>query len=389
MFPAEFPYHPKETPPAPLFRRIQTPKEILLLRFLLPLLCCLLIPVTASAEWTARLAPHAPEYLLAADKSRKLLFQVERFGSDPDPVVTKEFDCIHGRREGDKQKEGDLRTPEGVYFITHKITQKLDFMEYGPHAFNLNYPNPADRLRKKTGSGIWLHSKGQPIAGLTTRGCMAIEQEEITNLVPILVPGTPVVIAEHLEGAPFKSEGPAQKPVTAGASATGQLPPSAGTSVPLQAALQTMSNAETTTRPVVPDKAAQEHPQPPLPPAAINASPAGDGEKVLRQTLAWMDDNQRCSEDIFRLYDQKNYPRASRENISALRKRIRADFQKQEDLFLDREGIRLLEGPGYWVSCFIKSHQYRGEYLHGLQVLYWMADEKGEYRIIGELWIRN
>ena len=119
-------------------------KEIPLPRFLFVLLACLLLPATALADWTARLSSCAPEYFLAADKSRKLLFQVEHRKSAPE--ITRTFDCIHGCREGDKQKEGDLRTPEGVYFITHKIERKLDFMEYGPHAFNLNYPTPADRL---------------------------------------------------------------------------------------------------------------------------------------------------------------------------------------------------------------------------------------------------
>lgn len=348
-----------------------------MLRLLFLLLSCLLIPVTASAEWTARLASPAPEYLLAADKSRKLLFQVERFTGAP--VITRQFDCIHGRREGDKQKEGDLRTPEGVYFITHKITQKLDFMEYGPHAFNLNYPNPVDRLRKKTGSGIWLHSKGQPIAGLTTRGCMAIEQDEITDLVPILVPGTPVVIAEHLEGSPFMPEEPSAEPSMPPAPAAGPLPPSA-TSAPLPAVL---SNAENT------PTAAAEKTAPEKTTLPVSAPPAGDGEKILRQTLTWIDDNQRGSEDIFLLYDQKNYPRASREKISALHKRIRDDFRKREDLFLDRAGVRVIEGPGYWVSCFIKSYLYRGEYFHGLQALYWVPDDRGEYRIVGEIWIKN
>ena len=352
----------------------------------MPLLFALLIPVAASAEWTAGLASHSPEYLLAADKSRKLLFQVERLRNDP--VITRQFDCIHGRREGDKQKEGDLRTPEGVYFITHKITQKLDFMEYGPHAFNLNYPNPADRLRGKTGSGIWLHSKGQPIAGLTTRGCMAIEQNEITDLVPILVPGTPVIIAEHLEGRPFMSDPSgasdppgvrapvsASLPVTASAE-NDFLPPSSPflekvTSAPSQ---KIMDAQEKTTS---------------APPASHVPVPSADDDKVLSLTLTWMDDLSHRSEDIFLLYDEKNYPRASRETFSALRKRLRAEFKKQDDLFLDREGISLLAGPGYLVSCFIKSYQYQGEYFHGLQALYWMPDAQGQYRIIGELWIKN
>ena len=352
----------------------------------MPLLFALLIPVAASAEWTAGLASHSPEYLLAADKSRKLLFQVERLRNDP--VITRQFDCIHGRREGDKQKEGDLRTPEGVYFITHKITQKLDFMEYGPHAFNLNYPNPADRLRGKTGSGIWLHSKGQPIAGLTTRGCMAIEQNEITDLVPILVPGTPVIIAEHLEGRPFMSD-------PSGAS---DLP---GVRAPVSASLPVTASAENdflppsspflekvTSAPSPKIMDAQEKTTS-APPASHVPVPSADDDKVLSLTLTWMDDLSHRSEDIFLLYDEKNYPRASRETFSALRKRLRAEFKKQDDLFLDREGISLLAGPGYLVSCFIKSYQYQGEYFHGLQALYWMPDAQGQYRIIGELWIKN
>lgn len=352
----------------------------------MPLLFALLIPVAASAEWTAGLASHSPEYLLAADKSRKLLFQVERLRNDP--VITRQFDCIHGRREGDKQKEGDLRTPEGVYFITHKITQKLDFMEYGPHAFNLNYPNPADRLRGKTGSGIWLHSKGQPIAGLTTRGCMAIEQNEITDLVPILVPGTPVIIAEHLEGRPFMSD-------PSGAS---DLP---GVRAPVSASLPVTASAENDFLPPSSpflEKVASA-PSPKImdaqekttsaPSASHVPVPSADDDKVLSLTLTWMDDLSHRSEDIFLLYDEKNYPRASRETFSALRKRLRAEFKKQDDLFLDREGISLLAGPGYLVSCFIKSYQYQGEYFHGLQALYWMPDAQGQYRIIGELWIKN
>ena len=361
-------------------------KETLLLRLLFLLLLCLTLPFPAVASWTARLAPHAPEYFLAADKSRKLLFQVET--SNSVPSVSRQLDCIHGRVEGDKQREGDLRTPEGVYFITHKITQKLDFMEYGPHAFNLNYPNPADRLRGKTGSGIWLHSKGQPITGLTTRGCMAIDQYELTDLLPVLAPGTPVIIAEHLEGSPFLLNA-----TTVSLPSPAATPPtSSGDSAPKSDSPSPASDLPST----------NESPIEPLPAGADMAEvqsstlmtpatplPSGDDEKVLRQTLLWMDNRMQNSEDIFSMYDKQNYPRASREKFSALRKRMRSDFRRQQDLFLDREGIRLLAGPGYWVSCFIKSYQRKGVYHHGLQALYWMPDEGGEFRIIGEVWINN
>ena len=254
-------------------------------------------------------------------------------------------------------------------------------MEYGPHAFNLNYPNPADRLRGKTGSGIWLHSKGQPITGLTTRGCMAIDQYELTDLLPVLAPGTPVVIAEHLEGSPFLQQASLPAPVP------GNEPPS------------TIPGGDTPLLPAAPPATDQNLPSPlpagttlagtQTPSTVLSSAPSGDDEKVLRQTLLWMDSRQQNSEDIFNMYDRQNYPRASREKFSALRKRMHSEFRKQEDLFLDREGIRLLAGPGYWVSCFIKSYQRKGVYHHGLQALYWIPGEGGEFRIIGEVWINN
>ena len=359
-------------------------KETPLFRLLFLLLFCLTLPLPAAASWTARISSHSPEYFLAADKSQKLLFQVETKNSVPS--VTRQFNCIHGRLEGDKQKEGDLRTPEGVYFITHKITQKLDFMEYGPHAFNLNYPNPADRLRGKTGSGIWLHSKGQPITGLTTRGCMAIDQYELTDLLPVLAPGTPVIIAEHLEGSPFLQNTPlASLPASAAGTTPLSGPTSLGTEAPtLPAAPSTPDEAHPAPLPAGADTA-----QALLPEKSLSAASSGDDEKVLRQTLLWMDSRQQNSEDIFNMYDRQNYPRASREKFSSLRKRMYSDFRRQKDLFLDREGIRLLAGPGYWVSCFIKSYERKGVYHHGLQALYWMPDEGGEFRIIGEVWINN
>ena len=217
---------------------------------------------------------------------------------------------------------------------------------------------------------------------------MAIEQNEITDLVPILVPGTPVIIAEHLEGRPFMSD-------PSGAS---DLP---GVRAPVSASLPVTASAENDFLP--PSSPFLEKVAPAPSPKIMDAQekttsapsashvpvPSADDDKVLSLTLTWMDDLSHRSEDIFLLYDEKNYPRASRETFSALRKRLRAEFKKQDDLFLDREGISLLAGPGYLVSCFIKSYQYQGEYFHGLQALYWMPDAQGQYRIIGELWIKN
>ena len=80
------------------------------------LLSVLLSPSASLADvWTACMAQPAPKFFYVADKSRKLLFQMEEKSGATS--VAREFECIHGRVEGDKQKEGDLKTPEGVYFI--------------------------------------------------------------------------------------------------------------------------------------------------------------------------------------------------------------------------------------------------------------------------------
>ena len=100
---------------------------------------------------------------------------------------------------GDKQALNDLRTPEGIYFVEYKIASGLDFKEYGGIAYTLNYPNPVDRLRGKTGHGIWIHSKGFGIEPLSTRGCVAIGLKEIDEVGPQLTPGTAVVLAEKMD----------------------------------------------------------------------------------------------------------------------------------------------------------------------------------------------
>lgn len=344
---------------------------------LIALLLCLLLPAPALAAWETSLLSHTPEYFLAADKSRKLLFQVE--GGPSLPVVTRSFNCIHGRKEGDKQKAGDLRTPEGVYFITHKIEQKLNFMEYGPHAFGLNYPNPADRIRGKTGGGIWLHSKGQPIEGITTRGCLAIDMHDIESLLPVLIPGTPVIIAEHLQGAPFESPMQSIDSASAPPDAEGE------NSVHINAE----SSADLCSFPTQAANASSPSALPAAEPMPKDASPSSLEEAVRSQTLIWIGRYLGKTTDIIDLYDKKNFPLGNREKLSSLHARLLLEFQLQHDVFLDRDGIRILEGPGYLVSCFIKSYAYKGVLHHGLMALYWMPDNTANPRIIGEVWISN
>lgn len=162
------------------------------------LLCLLCLPLPLRADnWRASLyREDAPRRLVGVDKSRRAFMLFE----SASPLRLKyEFPCVTGQLDGDKQQVNDLRTPEGVYFVEYKIAGGLDFREYGGIAYTLNYPNPVDRLRGKTGHGIWIHSKG---FGLTpTRGCVAIGLDDIARAGPSLLPGTPVVLAQDLASA--------------------------------------------------------------------------------------------------------------------------------------------------------------------------------------------
>jgi len=98
--------------------------------------------------------------------------------------------------------EGDLRTPLGVYFVTSNLDPKSLKDFYGAGALPINYPNPYDARRGKTGSGIWLH--GTPPSQFArppkaTDGCVVLANPDLLRIIrTVEVRTTPVVIAQTL-----------------------------------------------------------------------------------------------------------------------------------------------------------------------------------------------
>ena len=93
----------------------------------------------------------------------------------------KKYSAFTGKTKGDKIKEGDLKTPIGVYQLIKKI-YKLDSF-YGPLAFVTSYPNIYDRYKGKNGSGIWIHGLPQEEKrDKYTKGCIAIDNSNIKKL---------------------------------------------------------------------------------------------------------------------------------------------------------------------------------------------------------------
>ena len=163
------------------------------------LLFFLLLCKPSAWSWTLQITPTSsfPPLFLAIDKSLQQLYVLKQ----QSPLsISRELSCSTGKAQGDKLEEGDLRTPEGVYFVEHKRTSGLNYKLYGNLAFPLNYPNPVDRIRGKTGHGIWIHGRGMPLASRGTKGCVALKNTDIQAVGSELdLVKTPVIIGHKVQ----------------------------------------------------------------------------------------------------------------------------------------------------------------------------------------------
>jgi murein L,D-transpeptidase YafK len=101
---------------------------------------------------------------------------------------------------GDKQQEGDGRTPEGQYVIESRNASSKFHL-----SLKISYPDAADRADAAArgvapGGDIFIHGApawwalpGQP-PGDWTRGCIAVTDAEIEEIWALVPDGTPVEI---------------------------------------------------------------------------------------------------------------------------------------------------------------------------------------------------
>lgn len=119
------------------------------------------------------------------------------------------FRIAIGKEEGDKQVEGDNKTPEGIYFAQEIIDGKTLPAKYGPFAIPIDFPNPLDRSWGKTGYGIWLHGVERDARveeAKVTEGCVAFYNADIDSLTRWLKPQHSVVIISKEQAVVNKSE---------------------------------------------------------------------------------------------------------------------------------------------------------------------------------------
>lgn len=147
-----------------------------------------------------QLAP-SQKYALLADTSRARLYLFENV--DGVPRLKSDYYMTIGKNGTDKQKEGDKRTPMGVYQIAKQLPRAGLADLYGDGAFPLNYPNEWDQLQRRGGHGIWLHGVPSNTYSRPPRssdGCVVVANPDLKELSRwITVGSTPVIITDRTD----------------------------------------------------------------------------------------------------------------------------------------------------------------------------------------------
>ncbi|MFH0920993.1 MAG: L,D-transpeptidase family protein, partial [Fibrobacterota bacterium] len=138
---------------------------------------------------------------LLADKTKKTL-QVFRYFSDGRYEPIKTYSVSIGEKWGRKQKQGDLKTPEGLYWLIGRMEKHELLPLYGRRAFITNYPNENDIADKRTGTGIWIHGFEEGVVRDKTKGCIGLANPDLDDITQYIGIGTPVLITESCPAMP-------------------------------------------------------------------------------------------------------------------------------------------------------------------------------------------
>ena len=132
-----------------------------------------------------------PVTAIVVDKSDRQMFLL-----NGNKVLEQYTVHLGGNPVGHKQFEGDGKTPEGQYRISHRNPRSQYHLSLG-----ISYPNDQDRAfaasqGKQPGGDIFIH--GGPPRPVNkhdwTAGCIAVSDEEMEVIYSMVKPGTPIFI---------------------------------------------------------------------------------------------------------------------------------------------------------------------------------------------------
>ena len=119
------------------------------------------------------------------------------------PVFVADWYISQGKAGAEKQREGDNKTPVGVYHVTSVMPREKLTDFYGKRAFPLNYPNEWDKMQGRNGYGIWLHGVPRDTFARppkSSEGCVVLANQDLDALSTYLQIGlTPVIISNGIE----------------------------------------------------------------------------------------------------------------------------------------------------------------------------------------------
>jgi murein L,D-transpeptidase YafK len=162
--------------------------------------------IEASPELTPRYLLQLPEkekLALVLDSTKSTLFVFENTGKTPRYVA--DYYVTIGKNGLEKLREGDKKTPVGVYHVVSQLPKDKLTDFYGSGAYPISYPNEWDRMRGRDGHGIWLHGTPRDTYSRPPRasdGCIVLTNQDLATLAAKLQIGsTPIVIADSIEWA--------------------------------------------------------------------------------------------------------------------------------------------------------------------------------------------
>ena len=141
------------------------------------------------------------KYAIVVDTGRSRLYLFRNEAGQPRYVG--DYYISSGKRGAVKVREGDQKTPIGVYHVTSSLPRKKLSDFYGSGAYPINYPNEWDRRQGRNGHGIWLHGTPSDTYSRPPRasdGCVVLSNADLDALARHLQIGlTPVIISEGVE----------------------------------------------------------------------------------------------------------------------------------------------------------------------------------------------
>ncbi|HZM34482.1 MAG TPA: L,D-transpeptidase family protein [Burkholderiales bacterium] len=143
------------------------------------------------------------QHVLLVDSGRSRLYVFANH--DNRPQLIADYYVTLGKNGVEKTREGDQKTPLGVYHVTGNLPRSKLSDFYGAGAFPINYPNEWDRRLGRSGYGIWLHGVPSDVYSRPPRasdGCIVLANADLQSVGRYVQVGlTPVIIADEIEWA--------------------------------------------------------------------------------------------------------------------------------------------------------------------------------------------